>query len=607
MCVRPARSAGDAEPTLDGRGRGVGPGLRWGLLVGWGLVGDWGLVLGAGLVGGAGLGGCTAKPGGDTAESASESDSAWETDTGGDTRGDSGDSGADTLGDTHTADTIRDTEDTAPPGPPAPEVETGEAVSLPLPTSTGLPPVSGFTVNTRIHPHGLPCTWTVEYGPTEAYGQQTEARALPGVLDAHFVESWDEGAAGWLAGIRRTQLSTVAEGGADGGPFVRYTDDGSYGDDTNHYDGIGAIHLGLYGYVGHFDVGLPESPPLFWGGGFPDLRGARFSMWLRGVDWEPHGTELGSWIQGARDTSVVDLPPEELRFPNWAFTGEPLGGHLTSGEWERAEWVLRNRSADWTFAGSYGSRLTYDYGELDTLLGAVNVDLFPIQILGVDIFDEPKGAIDYDQLEITYRQHSLLAPTNGGVLEEAPASGEGAEWLTDGWRFGEGREWRSADGPTGPQELRYSFVEPVTVWSVLVHNSPTHPSRKLRVEVSTNGGDTWEEVLDDELPEAHALGPNLLYVKAQTWEIDEDGVARWTPLYPEPVDSLRVVVESGWTDEAWGLGEIEAFGTGAEEATDDDWYDATRDVYVDPGTWHYRVCATTEGGTVCGEDGVVGV
>lgn len=502
-------------------------------------------------------------------------------------------------------DSSPDTEDTAPPGPPAPEVEPGDAVTLPLPTSAGLPPTVGFTVNARVHPHGLPCTWTVEYGPTEGYGRALEARALPGVLDAHFVEGWDDGAAGWVAGIHRTQLSPVAEGGADGGPFLRYTDDGPYGDDTNHYDGIGAIHLGLYGYLGHFDVGLPESPPLFLGGGFPDLRGARVSMWLRGVGWEGRGTRLGSWVQGFRDTSVVDLLPEDLRYPNWAFTGDPQTEHLTSGDWERAEWTLRNRSADWTFAGSYGSRLTYDYGELDSLLGAVNVDFFPIQILGVDIFDEPSGSIDYDELELTYRQHSLLAPTNGGVLEEAV--GEGAELLTDGWRFGEGREWRSEEAPTGPQELEWAFTEPVTVWSVLVHNAPGAPSRKVVVELSPDGGDNWEEVLADELPAADALGPAHLYVKAQTWEIDGDGVARWTPLYNAPVDRLRVRVESGWGEERWGLGEVEAFGTGNHEATEDDWYDLSRDVYVEAGTWHYRVCASSEGGTVCGADQVVEV
>jgi hypothetical protein len=79
-------------------------------------------------------------------------------------------------------------------------------------------------------------------------------------------------------------------------------------------------------------------------------------------------------------------------------------------------------------------------------------------------------------------------------------------------------------------------------------------------------------------------------------------VARWTTLYPDPVDMLRVTVESGWSDERWGLGEIEAYGTGAQEATDDDWYDLTRDAYVAPGTWHYRVCATSEAGTTCGPD-----
>src|SRR4029077_12445868 len=100
-----------------------------------------------------------------------------------------------------------------------------------------------------------------------------------------------------------------SSGGQKGGPFVRYSDDQGAGNDTNHLDGIGVIHLGPYAYLGNFT--WAEVPPLYLGGGFPDLRGAKISVYLRGVNWVPNGTELGTWIQGYRDPSVVEVLPED--------------------------------------------------------------------------------------------------------------------------------------------------------------------------------------------------------------------------------------------------------------------------------------------------------
>jgi hypothetical protein len=204
-------------------------------------------------------------------------------------------------------------------------------------------------------------------------------------LAAFFSESWDGGLHGWAAGMSGRQLTVYAEGGPQGGPFARYTDDQGAGDDTNHYDGIGAIHLGPYAYLGNYEhAGVPS---LLLGGGLPDLRGATFRAQLRGVSWRPRGTELVTWIQASREPRFVDLPPDELRYPNWANTGAPQGHLLRSGAWEVAEWTLRSRTSDWTFAGTYGGRLTYDYGELDSALSAVDVDIFALQMIGVDIFD----------------------------------------------------------------------------------------------------------------------------------------------------------------------------------------------------------------------------
>lgn len=480
----------------------------------------------------------------------------------------------------------------------SPELEAGRTVTLPVPTAEGLPVVTGFTVNARIHGHGQPCTWQVDHGPTRALGTSTVPRALPPALGAWLREDWTEGTNAWLAGIGGAQLSHHPSGGPDGGPFVRYTDDGTAGNDTNHLDGIGIIHLGLYGYSGHYDDG--GVPALYMGGGFPDLRGARFTMDLRGVDWVANGTTLGTWIQGYRDVRVTEVVPEDSRYPNWAWTAGGLTEHLASGEWERAEWTLRSRSDDWTFAGANGGRLLYDYGELDSLLSHVNVDLFPIQILGVDLSRPPAGGIDYDALTIQYRQHSLTAPGNGGSLISEPAGGAGAALLTDGWRNGEGHEWWSDVEPEGDQAFVYAFADPIMLFSLTIHNSVAWPSDRVDLEVSPDGGSNWERVGGGSLPMRSSDGPNLLFLHESAWR-KVAGVNHWSPLFSEPVDRLRVTVRSGHQAERWGLGEIEAFGTGATKQTEDDWTDVHQDIRVAPGTWYHRSIVRCTGGEVRGE------
>jgi hypothetical protein len=417
-------------------------------------------------------------------------------------------------------------------------------------------------------------------------------------LAAFFSESWDGGLHGWAAGMSGRQLTVYAEGGPQGGPFARYTDDQGAGDDTNHYDGIGAIHLGPYAYLGNYEhAGVPS---LLLGGGLPDLRGATFRAQLRGVSWRPRGTELVTWIQASREPRFVDLPPDELRYPNWANTGAPQGHLLRSGAWEVAEWTLRSRTSDWTFAGTYGGRLTYDYGELDSALSAVDVDIFALQMIGVDIFDQPRGSWDIADLHITYRQNSLLVASNGGSLVSAPAGDIDEATLTDGWRHGAGREWHSQAFPAEPLVFVYALATPCVPYSLTVHNAVQYPSREIEVDVSDDGGQTWFPVLAGELEDSHPLGPNYNFLNERRWEL-VDGDAVWAPLHPVAIDRVRIRVLSGHQEEAWGLGEIEVFGTGAVVGTEDAWYDLSQDVLVpEPGSWHFRVVAESAAGQTTG-------
>jgi hypothetical protein len=495
-----------------------------------------------------------------------------------------------------------------------PAVQPLAATTLPVDTADGLPAVHGFSVNALINGRGSPGTWRVEYGATSSYGSTTDSRELPPKLGAHFDARWSEaaGTAGFLAGIMRAQLSYVASGGPDGGGFVRYVDDGTSGNDTNHLDGIGIIHLGLYFYTGHLNP--PDTARFFLGGGFPDFRGARFSMWLRGQSWSPKGATLGTWVQAFREPEYVDLSetPDPgrapLRYPNWAYEGDASKTTAaTSSTWALCEWSLESRTDDWTFGGANGGRMLYDYGEIDSLLAKLTVDCFPVQILRTQLHDPPSGGLDYADLQITYRQHSLLVADNGGSLVSSPAGGTGTEYLTDGYRNGAGREWQSTENPTSPQDFVFAFADPVTLESVTVHNATENPAAGFQVAVSEDAGANWTTLYTGTLPSSSPYGPNALFHILNDFDLDGAGDAVWTPIHPNPVNRLRIRLTSGVSATRWGLGEIEAHGTGAAKASERAAVAISRDVLVASGTYHYRVVVETDRGTAYGPDQTVTV
>jgi hypothetical protein len=464
----------------------------------------------------------------------------------------------------------------------APVVIMREPIALPVATETAPGAMVGAAIVARIHPRGLPCTWVVEYGPTAAYGTTTAVRALPGKLSAHYLERWSAGPAGYLAGINRNSLSHQPEG------YVRYQAEGIGGDDDNHTNGIGMIQLPLCFHPGIYEP--PDVPRPLLGGGFPDFRGAQMEVRMRGSSWLPKGTDLSTWVQ----VDLNDAPG--VRRANWACTGARVGCRLDPGEWQRVKWHLPNNPHQWTYAGRNNSKPPgYFYKELDATLRDVNVNIFPVQILDIDtaVVDRPTGRIEFDSIEITYRQHNLCAISNGGTLTSSPAGSTGASLLTDGWRNGTGREWRSAVNPSSPQDFVFSFATPVVVSRVQIHNAVASPSRAFEVALSTNGT-VWTTVATGELPQTSVHGQNFMFTVADTFSS-----ASWS--------YMRVRITSGWQADRWALGEIEAFGTGASEQTENDWYDVNQDLALGSGTYHYRVVATTSAGITYGPDQTLSV
>lgn len=449
----------------------------------------------------------------------------------------------------------------------------------------------GATVNGRVHPHGMPTRYWFEYGPTAEYGARTEPRDLPPRLAAFYYESWDTGTGTWGGGMTGKDLVHHPSGGAAGG-FVRFSEPSDL--DPNHVDGIGWLHLAKYMHCGWYSNGSGTN--VFLAAGSPDFRGARVKLHVRGNDWRPNGSELLWWTQSQ---SNEELSPDP-RMANWAYTGFSLNEHLQSGQWEQVKYRLAHHSNDWTYAGNNVAqgRALYAYGSLDDAQRDLNTDFFHL-LAFVDPEHPPEGSLDFDELEIAYRNYSLLLPSNGGTLRSSPDSPDDPAQLTDGWRHGEKRSWRSAPQPGGPLEFVYEFARPVTIRAVQIHQHARWPSREVEVQASLDGasldGDTWSTLVQREMPATSAGGPNSAFLLERQLSVE----AR----------RLRVRVLSGYQPEHWGLGEIEVFGSGAVMQPDDEEYHVNVDLHgLEAGAvCHYRLVAENEMGVVPGEDGRYGV
>ncbi len=456
-----------------------------------------------------------------------------------------------------------------------PTVVTGAAEALGL---------DAMTANGTVHPHGRATTWYFEHGPTTAYGSRTPETPLPPRLAAHYHESWDDSTGGW-AGWGAKGLEHHAKGGAAGG-FVRFAEPSR--DDPNHVSGIGTVHLAKYVYPGPWHQ-VAKLPGLYLAAGDPDLRDARVSLYVRGNRWQPNGSELVWWTQSQSNIEVFNGPG--WRHANWACTGYSLNAALQSGKWEKVQYRLRNDSHDWSYAGNNRAQPNaqrYSYWAINDAQAHVNTDFFHMLVF-VDPKNRPTGSIDFDEFHLVYRNYSLLLPSNGGKLLRAPKSAGDPATLTDGWRHGPGRTWRSAANPAGPLEFVYSFARPVTLRSVQVHQNPDWPSKDVEALVSTDDKN-YTPLCKLQLPEKGKPNANFAFAL-------KSGLSA-------RAGYLKVRVLSGYRKQHWGLGEIEVFGSGATMLPEDEATPVNLDIKgLKAGTtYHYRLVARNSAGTTVGKD-----
>ena len=465
-------------------------------------------------------------------------------------------------------------------GPGTPTVTTRSASPLGL---------SAMTVNGSVNPHGRYTTYHFEYGSTPSYGARTRSAPLPARLAAYYHESWDEGTGGWQTwGLKGEHHSA---GGAAGG-YLSISEPSSL-NDYNH-EMAGKLHLVKFFYCGAISPSNPLSvspKSAYLGGGDPDFRDARVRLWVRGRDWHPNGSELVWWTQSQSNIRLVDEPG--WRRCDWAFTGFSLNDFLSDGQWHSVDYRLMNDASLWTYGGNNPalqgrSALRYEYWPIDRAQAHLNNNLFHL-LAFVDPENPPRGSMDFDEFEVAYRNRSLTFPANGGKLIASPKEGTDPATLSDGWRHGPDRAWRSGPNPSGPLEFVYAFERAVTIHAVQLHQNPEWPAREVEVEVSRDGTG-YRPIARETLPEKAEPNDNFGFKLATGLRAD----ARF----------LRVRIRSGYRSQHWGLGEIEVFGTGAVMLPDDDVYYVNTDIHsLTPGeTYHYRLVATSESATAYGAD-----
>lgn len=455
-----------------------------------------------------------------------------------------------------------------------PDATTGAATGLGM---------TGFTANGRTHSHGLYTRYWFEYGTDSSFGQRTEPEPLPARRAAYYAESWDEGCNGWM-GDFGCQEQHLTDGGPSKG-YLRVTEQPVVSD-FNH-DASGVLHL----MTGLHTGPINPDEAVYLGGGDGDLRNAHVSLYLRGHNWRPNGSEFGIWLQCQSNIELGHDPG--WRRANYSYCSHPLTEYLLDGEWHRVEFDLINDSTLWTYGGnnsiqqrSHAAR--YAYWPIDQCLSHANVNLLFLSTL-VNPENPPTGSVDFDELEIAYCNRSLVYPGNGGeLISWTKPSPEDASALTDGWRAGEGRTWCSAPDPVDAQEFVYRFDNEVVVDTVQLHQHAEWPAKDVEVLVSDDG-ERFRKVLELTLDEYALENPGTTFGLGCGFDA--------------PARFVKVRILSGYKDRHWGLGEIEVFGSGAELPHDDvEQHVSTDIVDLTPGkTYHYRVVAESDAGRSHGE------
>lgn len=440
-----------------------------------------------------------------------------------------------------------------------------------------------ITLNGSVNANSSPTVYYFEYGTTTDYGSRSRERKSAPALTSYFTEKWTHQSLGnwYSAGHLQQRNDDMSTDG-----YIRTTVPESI--DWNHIDegSVGPISLMLFSYT--TDRSL-EGQTFRFGGNKPDFRDARLSVRLRTHQFDPKGSKLCFWLQSQPYAAEYSLSNVSA---NWAYNTFSISSNLTE-EWATVDLTLVNDASRWKSSGTnFMSHRPwrYAYESLNDALGNLNVDFF-FNLLDIDPEDLPTGNIDFEELTIRYRNHSLLTEKNGGSLISWPYdSPYDPAALSDGIKNKTENNWRSADNPNTPQEFVYRFKDPVEVQALQIHQNFHAQAKTIQVLSSSDG--------------VQFTAIDILTIPQPIHEYDNRAFVYKSYTVPIPAKYLKFRITEGYSNNGWGLGEIEVFGNGAQYNPDDEISGVNIDVsdLTIGQLYHYRLVAENAFGINYGED-----
>lgn len=441
-----------------------------------------------------------------------------------------------------------------------------------------------MTLNGLVNPNNSPTSYYFEYGEAASYGLRTTRKKVGPKLNAYFVEKWnDEWLGNWYSwGNLESKNDDPSSDGYASAIVPQLVD-------LNHHSegAVGPISLIMYGY--HSGLTFFDSPPFRLGGNRSDLRDAKLSVRFRTSNFLHNNTQLSFWIQAQPHNKSwsSDVPAS-----NWALTSLSMTDY-TSSDWSTVNFELTNDANQWKNAGTNfhaDDPWRYSYERLDDALGNANMD-FIFVALNVDPSNPPMGTVDFDEMTMRYRNYSLLTADNGGSLIAWPNNSSADPFtLTDGVKNFPKNGWNSTSYPMSSQSFIYEMKNPVNIDAIQIHQNPQFPAKTVIVYSSADGI-SFAKIDSLTLPEAYHALDNRAYVYKE---------------YPSPPNAKYIKFEiiDGYSAIAWGISEIEVFGSGSQYGPGDEVAGVNMDVTdLEIGqTYHYRLVAENELGKHYGED-----
>lgn len=355
---------------------------------------------------------------------------------------------------------------------------------------------TGLTLSGIVAGSGTSAQFRFEFGnaPNDLK-HRTGWQSVPGNLNARIRSSPHEAPINWRLYAGAFSLES------HGGSVIMC--DWPFGKDPNHISGIGFIEL-MAGFwqnscqpEGNEEIQKWESS---------DIRDATITVKLRAEDFDPKDF---LYCLGVGNVHAY-----------WILTGQPLDmeHRNTSSEVEFRAQLPSNPSA-WTFAGNNPIEQKdfdrYGYDPINETLSQNVGNIAFVAPFG-DWRDSPTGRLGLREVELTYRDKSVLHPDAGAQLISFPSTSFCDPMnLTNGNRGNADDGWFQVTPITAPLIFTWKLIAPQKLTTIVLHQDVFLPVKRCRVTIAHGTAAIPSQSGEYVLPHETSLsiGPPVLVIR----------------------------------------------------------------------------------------------